>query len=39
MFNLDKVYMVLDEMIINGRIAETCQERILAPIQLMTTAK
>ena len=35
MFNLDRVYMILDEMIINGTVAQTSRERILAPIQLM----
>ncbi|XP_045180012.1 AP-4 complex subunit sigma-1-like isoform X3 [Mercenaria mercenaria] len=38
-FNLDKVHMVLDEMILNGYIAETSQARILAPLQLLTSAK
>lgn len=38
-FNLDKVHMVLDEMIMNGHIAETSQARILAPLQLMTSSK
>ncbi|KAL3875025.1 hypothetical protein ACJMK2_037966 [Sinanodonta woodiana] len=38
-FNLDKVHMILDEMIINGNIVETSPVRILAPIQLLDTAK
>lgn len=32
MFNLDKVHVILDEMILNGRIAETNKSRILAPL-------
>ncbi|XP_078466005.1 AP-4 complex subunit sigma-1 [Lampetra fluviatilis] len=38
MFNLEKVHMVLDEMVVNGRVAETSQTRILAPIYLMERA-
>lgn len=38
-YNLDKVHMVLDEMIQNGHIAETSQARILALLQLMASAK
>lgn len=38
-FNLDKIHMVLDEMIQNGYIAETSQARILALLQLMASAK
>lgn len=37
--NMDKVYMILDEMILNGYIAETSQARILAPLQLLMSAK
>ncbi|MBN3302883.1 AP4S1 protein, partial [Amia calva] len=32
MFNLDKVHIILDEMILNGRIVETNKSRILAPL-------
>ncbi|XP_059812216.1 AP-4 complex subunit sigma-1 isoform X3 [Hypanus sabinus] len=32
MFNLDKVHVILDEMILNGRIVETNKSRILAPL-------
>ncbi|XP_069772818.1 AP-4 complex subunit sigma-1 [Narcine bancroftii] len=32
MFNLDKVHVILDEMILNGRVAETNKSRILAPL-------
>ncbi|KAK9959932.1 hypothetical protein ABG768_010024 [Culter alburnus] len=32
MFNLDKVHIILDEMIINGHIVETNKNRILAPL-------
>ncbi|KAK3595498.1 hypothetical protein CHS0354_021596 [Potamilus streckersoni] len=38
-FNLDKVHMILDEMIINGNIVETSPARILAPIELLDAAK
>jgi AP-4 complex subunit sigma-1 len=41
MFNLEKAYMILDEVILNGRLVETNQSRILEPIYLIdqTTAK
>lgn len=32
MFNLDKVHIILDEMILNGHIMETNKNRILAPL-------
>ncbi|XP_067847510.1 AP-4 complex subunit sigma-1 isoform X3 [Heptranchias perlo] len=32
MFNLDKVHVILDEMILNGRVVETNKSRILAPL-------
>ncbi|XP_056151241.1 AP-4 complex subunit sigma-1 [Lampris incognitus] len=32
MFNLDKVHMILDEMIQNGHMVETNKNRILAPL-------
>lgn len=32
MFNLDKVHIMLDEMILNGHIVETNKNRILAPL-------
>uniref|UniRef100_A0A3P8XCU6 AP complex subunit sigma n=1 Tax=Esox lucius TaxID=8010 RepID=A0A3P8XCU6_ESOLU len=32
MFNLDKVHIILDEMIQNGHIVETNRNRILAPL-------
>ncbi|XP_030634832.1 AP-4 complex subunit sigma-1 [Chanos chanos] len=32
MFNLDKVHIILDEMILNGHIVETNKNRILAPL-------
>ncbi|XP_025103848.1 AP-4 complex subunit sigma-1-like [Pomacea canaliculata] len=34
MFNLDRVYMILDEMLINGIVAQTTKDRILVPIQM-----
>jgi hypothetical protein len=37
--NVDKVYMILDEMIIEGYISETNQDRILAPLQLLDTVR
>ncbi|XP_022801353.1 AP-4 complex subunit sigma-1-like [Stylophora pistillata] len=38
MFNLDKVHMILDEMIVNGEILETNKNRILAPVSVLDTA-
>ncbi|XP_021395027.1 AP-4 complex subunit sigma-1 isoform X4 [Lonchura striata] len=32
MFNLDRVHIILDEMLLNGCIVETNQNRILAPL-------
>ncbi|KAF4102288.1 AP-4 complex subunit sigma-1 isoform X2 [Onychostoma macrolepis] len=32
MFSLDKVHIILDEMILNGHIVETNKNRILAPL-------
>lgn len=32
MFNLDRVHVILDEMIQNGHIVETNKSRILAPL-------
>ena len=39
MFNLDKVYMILDEMVMNGCIVETSKTKILEPIKLMEQHK
>lgn len=38
MFNLDRVHMILDEMIMNGQIVETNKNRILAPITVLDKA-
>lgn len=38
-FNMDRVYMIIDEMIIDGQVTETCSSRILVPLQLMDAAK
>ncbi len=35
MFNIDRVHMILDEMILNGRIVESSQDKALMPILLM----
>ncbi|KFV78750.1 AP-4 complex subunit sigma-1, partial [Struthio camelus australis] len=32
MFNLDRVHIILDEMVLNGCIVETNRSRILAPL-------
>lgn len=32
MFNLDKVHMILEEMIMNGHIVEANKSRVLAPL-------
>ncbi|KAL4839005.1 hypothetical protein H8958_006374 [Nasalis larvatus] len=39
MFNLDKVHIILDEMVLNGRIVETNRERILAPLLILYVRK
>uniref|UniRef100_A0A8P0TRF7 AP complex subunit sigma n=1 Tax=Canis lupus familiaris TaxID=9615 RepID=A0A8P0TRF7_CANLF len=35
MFNLDKVHIILDEMMLNGCIVETNRARILAPLLIL----
>uniref|UniRef100_A0A3Q2YGP6 AP complex subunit sigma n=1 Tax=Hippocampus comes TaxID=109280 RepID=A0A3Q2YGP6_HIPCM len=35
MFNLDRVHIILDEMIQNGRIVETNKSNILAPLNAL----
>ena len=35
MYNLDKVHIIIDEMICNGYIIETSKQRILQPIEIM----
>uniref|UniRef100_A0AAY4A4I2 AP complex subunit sigma n=1 Tax=Denticeps clupeoides TaxID=299321 RepID=A0AAY4A4I2_9TELE len=35
MFNLDRVHLILDEMILNGHVAETNKTRILAPLMVL----
>ncbi|XP_028935237.1 AP-4 complex subunit sigma-1 isoform X1 [Ornithorhynchus anatinus] len=35
MFNLDKVHIILDEMLLNGYIVETNKTRILAPLLIL----
>ncbi|XP_052768529.1 uncharacterized protein LOC128208888 [Mya arenaria] len=37
-YNYEKVYMILDEVISGGYIAETCTPRVLAPLQLTAAA-
>ncbi|TDG98530.1 hypothetical protein EPR50_G00201120 [Perca flavescens] len=32
MFNVDRVHIILDEMIQNGRVVETNRSRVLAPL-------
>ncbi|XP_072035309.1 uncharacterized protein [Amphiura filiformis] len=39
MYNVEKMHMILDEMIMNGRVVETCKNKILAPIQLMDSQR
>ena len=34
MFNIEKIHMILDEIICNGYIVETSQKRILEPIKV-----
>ena len=35
MFNLDRVYIILDEMVLNGCIVEMNRARILAPLLIL----
>lgn len=35
MFNLDKVHIILDEMVLNGCAVETNKTRILAPLLVL----
>ncbi|KAG8536651.1 hypothetical protein GDO81_025938 [Engystomops pustulosus] len=35
MFNLDKVHIILDEMVLNGCAVETNKSRILAPLLVL----
>ncbi|CAL8283214.1 unnamed protein product [Lota lota] len=37
MFNMDKVHIILDEMIQNGHVVETNHTRILAPLTALDT--
>lgn len=39
MYNLDKVHMVLEEIVTNGCIVETCIANILEPMRLMDSKK
>ena len=32
MLNVDRVYIILEEMIANGRIVESARSRILSPV-------
>ncbi|KAM6335994.1 AP-4 complex subunit sigma-1 [Podargus strigoides] len=38
MFNLDRVHIILDEMVLNGCIMETNRNRILAPLLVLDKA-
>lgn len=35
MFNLDRVHIILDEMIQNGHVVETNRNRVLAPLSAL----
>lgn len=35
MFNLDRVHIILDEMVLNGCIVETNRNRILTPLLVL----
>ncbi|XP_041355162.1 AP-4 complex subunit sigma-1-like [Gigantopelta aegis] len=39
MYNQDRVYMLIDDMLLNGQAAETSRTRALVPLQLLDTAK
>ncbi|XP_005100519.1 AP-4 complex subunit sigma-1 [Aplysia californica] len=34
-FNIEKVYLILDEIIVNGCVGFTSKERVLVPLQLL----
>ncbi|XP_069116159.1 AP-4 complex subunit sigma-1-like isoform X2 [Argopecten irradians] len=38
-YNMDKVHMILDEMVVSGNIAETNKSRVLLPLQLMDATR
>jgi len=38
-FNLEKVHMIIDEMIVQGLIVETNQERVLASMYALANQK
>jgi len=38
MFSLDRVHMILDEMILNGEIVDTNKKNILDPVYLIDAA-
>jgi len=35
LLNIDRVHMIIDEMISDGRIVESSQSRILAPMHVL----
>ncbi|CAG8543465.1 13028_t:CDS:2, partial [Acaulospora colombiana] len=39
MYNIEKVHVILEEMVLNGRIVETNKNNVLAPIIEMNKAK
>ncbi len=38
MFNIEKVHVILEEMVLNGRIVETNKNNVLAPVLEMDKA-
>ncbi|OWF35741.1 AP-4 complex subunit sigma-1 [Mizuhopecten yessoensis] len=38
-YNMDKIHMILDEMVVSGEIAETNKSRALLPLQLMDATR
>ncbi|XP_060077527.1 AP-4 complex subunit sigma-1-like [Ylistrum balloti] len=38
-YNMDKIHMILDEMVVSGTIAETNKSRVLLPLQLMDATR
>ncbi|XP_033734482.1 AP-4 complex subunit sigma-1-like [Pecten maximus] len=38
-YNMDKIHMILDEMVVSGNIAETNRSRVLLPLQLMDATR
>jgi len=38
MFNLDRVHIILDEMVLNGHVVEHASAKVLEPLQFLSIA-